>query len=774
MEHLMLDGRVPPIVIPYIARDDFNDGDFSTFPERKGWDISTWRWSTKDVGFDLNGRSIQEMSSFLQEWLFFGLLGAVLDIVIVKGDFLRSDVDGRRYLTTAALPNYLQDWKERFDKFGRPEQDMRTNTAFRYWTEAQNVNCMLTYLLIYGDDIDGSESLKETLFAQMLLTEALEGTTKKILWDHDEDPFPQEDTLLRERMIASGWCPFTVKYMQDKLPLQEQAFAFSLGSTRASQDHSACEDELATGCTLGRVDENFKPVHVNENCTCEMISPSTEKVVSVLEDGFIPLIMIVRAKDDPERLELLVKGVELLPLKEYDAYPYFAVSHVWSDGLGNPQGNALPHCQLLRLERITKSIGSDTRVRIIGTEHGTTAHQYDPVALWLDTLCIPVQPRYQALRDFSIQKMREIYSKARGVLVLDPNIQQIASTTRPVEVLSRTMTSDWMSRLWTFQEGMLARELLFPGLNCCFTLNSEEELLIKDDNNRSNLVERLLIGNLWWKYIDQTFDVTTKTNVTQDELEAGHFLLKAIVHRRTTRPGDETICIATFLGIDPTPLLAATVEERMPILMTLWKAIPPHVLFTRGTRLDVPGFRWAPRSFLSPFGLRDVDEVYFPLTYTPDAKDPEILHPMPRPSLHAQQLGLVCFFSALLVRAPYRGVEPIPEVFSIRTFDSLRSDTTWLVDARETGSDIFWDSIISPKSSLAILLSRPESVANTPGLLVEIINDVTNDNGEVLVKWRSLVIVHNVGEIVQTAMVEEGKAFLLEGEFVPFRWWVVD
>ncbi|TLD32551.1 hypothetical protein E2P81_ATG05527 [Venturia nashicola] len=696
MEHLMLDGRVAPIHIPYIGLDHLDEGDFLTFPDRKGWDVSSWRWSTEEVGFDLNGRTIQEMSSFLQAWLFFGLLRAVLDIPISQTDFTRRDEsDGRQLITTALLPKHLEDWKARYDLFGKEEQETIVQTTYEYVTEAQTVNNMLTYLLFYGKDIEDSDVLKQTLYANMLLTDALQGTQTRLLQDQDCNPPPQQDTFLREYMIASGWCISTVEYMQENLPLQEQAYAFSLGSIRALQDH-------------------------------------------------------IRAEDDSDCLQLLVEGIELVPRQAYEVYPYFAVSHVWSDGLGNPQGNSLPRCQLLRIESMAKSIGGNTRVHQVSKAYSTTAYKHGTVAFWFDTLCIPVQPRYQHLRDFSIQKMQEIYLAAGGVLVLDPDLWRLSSRAPKVEVMSRVMTSGWRSRLWTFQEGMLANELLIPGENSCFTLNSEEDLLLGPRNRTQSIMERLLVGTLWWKYCYLIWNIATKSDIVREPFSATRVLLKAVAHRRTTRPGDEAICIATFLGLDPTTLLGAAQEKRMPILMNLLKAIPAHILFTWGPRLESPGLRWAPRTFLSPFGLHDADKVSLPLKYVPNQQDPKIYIPVPTPYLQPQ--GLAVFFPALLVHTSNMAALALPEVFSVRTSRSDGERTTWLVEARDTSSGVSWSDVIPSSTSFAILLSKP--------LLG--------------VEWRGMVSVDNAEECFEDASMEKGKECSLSGEYVPFRWWVVD
>jgi hypothetical protein len=75
-------------------------------------------------------------------------------------------------------------------------------------------------------------------------------------------------------------------------------------------------------------------------------------------------------------------------------------------------------------------------------------------------------------------------------------------------------------------------------------------------------------------------------------------LLTVISDRSTSRAGDETICIATALSINPLPLLALPTEERMIQLLQLIPSIPMNIIFADCPRFDVPGFSCAPKSLL--------------------------------------------------------------------------------------------------------------------------------------------------------------------------------
>jgi hypothetical protein len=57
--------------------------------------------------------------------------------------------------------------------------------------------------------------------------------------------------------------------------------------------------------------------------------------------------------------------------------------------------------------------------------------------------------------------MRETYDRALAVLVLDTYLQaQISRGLSSLELIMRVACAPWQRRLWTFQEGALARRLL--------------------------------------------------------------------------------------------------------------------------------------------------------------------------------------------------------------------------------------------------------------------------------------------------------------------------
>lgn len=70
--------------------------------------------------------------------------------------------------------------------------------------------------------------------------------------------------------------------------------------------------------------------------------------------------------------------------------------------------------------------------------------------------------------------------------------------------------------------------------------------------------------------------------------------------RRTSRDEDETVAIAPLLGVDARILAnISTRDDRMCHFLNLLKKIPISILFMSGPRISRPGYRWAPRSFIT-------------------------------------------------------------------------------------------------------------------------------------------------------------------------------
>ncbi|KAG8667824.1 hypothetical protein FPOAC1_012663 [Fusarium poae] len=394
-------------------------------------------------------------------------------------------------------------------------------------------------------------------------------------------------------------------------------------------------------------DDTYKTKHATLDCCCEFVKADTSKLCEILQKGRIPLIESVDPDDDQAEIEL----IEAKP-----GTKYVAISHVWSDGLGNTSENAIPRCQLRRLSQYVRDIRSN---------HGCYVY------FWLDTICIPPDKtcgckcvsvescapcwgrQLEAAQNISLGLMRKTYEDADVVLVLDSWILETTCEGKShVETLLRIFTSSWTRRLWTYQEGFLAKVLHFQFLDR--TLNVDDAVV--ELQECSDVITRLTflspILSAYWELRHSTqshrllrgrfWNLTLPLPaLTSEELGIGEFTVRndegswiieafhkrygkevpdlkdqreqsdgeklarrlmtaasAVYHRSTSVITDEPLCLGALLDFDVAKLAATEAEYRTEKFWQMFQVIPKQLLFLSGPKIDVPNYRWAPLSLL--------------------------------------------------------------------------------------------------------------------------------------------------------------------------------
>lgn len=196
--------------------------------------------------------------------------------------------------------------------------------------------------------------------------------------------------------------------------------------------------------------------------------------------------------------------------------------------------------------------------------------------------------------------MAEIYRRADRVLVLDSFILTLPRSADIVEKYVRIHLSPWHHRLWTLQEGQLARRLFFQlkdGAESFYDMNHAElqSFNHQDPSNLCSPVRLLCARELeaFYRYFEA--DATVRSDITARMQSCAKYLRS----RQTSRFKDEPVCVATILGLDPGPLLAHEDPiERMASFYDTIGRFDPRIIFHRHPRLLREGYRWAPHSFL--------------------------------------------------------------------------------------------------------------------------------------------------------------------------------
>ena len=245
---------------------------------------------------------------------------------------------------------------------------------------------------------------------------------------------------------------------------------------------------------------------------------------------------------------------------------YIAISHVWADGLGGATELGLNQCQAERLSRlcnlVTKTSGN--------------------AQFWIDSLCIPRVDRDVYIK--ALVGLRDVYINASSVLVVDKTIEDCTSSHSVENLYAHIYLSAWMQRMWTYEEAVLAKQLVF---------------VLKDGFHTYKVDTwpsmRRTICTVWQSLATQLY----RLRADRDRLNIGH-IFQAFRYRLTNAPQEEFLSVSGMLGLDTQSLLRVKGEERSKEFWLMLKQVPFNVPFLYCPKLSEPGFRWAPKTMMCP------------------------------------------------------------------------------------------------------------------------------------------------------------------------------
>ncbi|MCJ1247315.1 hypothetical protein MMC30_004529 [Trapelia coarctata] len=203
--------------------------------------------------------------------------------------------------------------------------------------------------------------------------------------------------------------------------------------------------------------------------------------------------------------------------------------------------------------------------------------------LWIDTLSVPTGLEYKRK---AILGLRNVYRQATKVLVIDRHLLRVGP--HWLERRAQLICSEWMKRLWTLQEGRLASDLYIQFRDEAVSVTG---LLSLTPTLHTEFDSEILSGLHWFlgHKLESFFEKVDNIRVLFSDL------MEDLSTRDVTVPADEAICLATLLDI---PIENFHPFPTMMDVYASLSSLPQGLLFCPAPRLEIPRFRWAPESLL--------------------------------------------------------------------------------------------------------------------------------------------------------------------------------
>lgn len=636
MDHLILPRNPigPLIDVPALSLIYYDGGDYATYPEREGWGprpVAQWQAVFQ--------HPTPEFKAFLQRWLYYGFAWVMFakinipDMTAVnpksqsKHPFIRTRSLEAWMRNIISQRKYTLQMAKAFQVCGDIQfflretwENKRTSTSALARSES-----LLVFIKV--------ERPKNPLDPNILVSISLLWELALSSTEYDEETNRHEASLvkipvlpeyvLRSLLAKAGWCPSETCMLLEGLTTSGIIFMLNLERPRPRESHeTSLEQEdsqrppsnqcTQISCRHRNLSlDDYKTRHADGCLGCQDLVADISTLADVLLSGNIPLISMGRSNDEREQLSIEPWSTST---------PYIAISHVWSDGLGNLQRNALPTCQFNRICDLARSLPLKNSKSCL---------------IWIDTLCVPPDSaNCDQAQMAALGKMRQTYENATGVLVLDSWLTSCDSSgLSQGEILMRIFHTTWNRRLWTYQEGAIAKLLFFQFQDSVVEIDTFYKEFLQDREIIFDLTLKKALSRKYW-------GIRNWKKRRAGTGEALRHIIAAVGLRATSVAEDEALCLATLLDFDVQELLQHSKESKMEALWSMVREVPSDILLLNGETLSKKGLRWAPKSLLISSSNFNHEGRYSPLSVANS--------PMPTPLALVTRRGLLFGQSGIL------------------------------------------------------------------------------------------------------------------------------
>ncbi|TEY25428.1 hypothetical protein BOTCAL_1298g00010 [Botryotinia calthae] len=576
-----------PLTVPYLAGPKYDGQGFEGFPQRQGYNIS------QILRGDYANVSMTELEAFLQSWLFFALMNQILDCPIIEADFIKEDASGQLVLNTSVYISLRDVRREKEESWLFLKKQAWYNASYDAVKKATECLTKLASNAHHGIATMPLRPEIEVCLSIMVSTLTFEVAhmfssgipTRPCVHNRGLETC----AMLMDKMRTDGWCKSQVEMLACGMDAAAMYYIGTLGPPKNPKNHSRCSNEK---CEADQILEGqYVTKHRSDDCQCEHLGLDIAQVTTILSSGGVPYIELGvdrrQGSSNFDGGQTVTIKIKAMLFREGDHY--IALSHIWSDGLGNPGTNTLPQCQLLWLYDLLLALPLTL----------TPGRKDGAVYFWMDTLCVPLQP-YTARRQ-AIHCMRRVYSEARAVLVLESELLLSTANCTNEERLMRITCSTWLRRLWTYQEGFLAQSLMFQFAERAITMEELWYPLFK-----GSVYDRFSNGiAVQGARFYQTLSWNKRYNAPCQFLS----LLDALQWRMTNKSQDESICIASLFKLDTNQIMGLSDDQKFKKLLQLQGTFVKDIIFLSGPRMSEEGYGWAPPSLMRRRGPEVLDLV---------------------------------------------------------------------------------------------------------------------------------------------------------------------
>ena len=468
----------PPLELTCLTTRNYDHGDFESYPTRVGFHDRPWREWNKTFE-----EQADELAKLFETWLLWGCLESLIGAHIQVSDYVHVEngahvvrlgslmeslsIDTNIDSNQTEVMRVLKFMETLAQAFKVHDMLLPANVIFeglgRSKLRIPTDNNLAIPLAQYLEDTEGVTDLrsKELVLWLVAFTEVMMNKITIIVqkgmqrYEHITDQSGLR--ALRDAFTEERWCPSDIRFMLGKLscaccylmshvsrphPQRSHLSAHtadlpSNGDSKSTRE-SFCTHEVCAHTQIRQ--DAYRTAHAsNCNGSCGYLSVPIDSITTALDCDSVAVVELYEDVCGDEHLTVL-------PAKKIEG-GYLAISHVWADGLGNLEATSLPQCQVMQLSQYTR-------------QQSNCLHAVPPIRhFWVDTLCVPPdQVDRKDIQDRAIAKMQSTYEDATVVLVLDSWLRsQPISALDDVEICARILCSPWVRRLWTLQEGFLAK-----------------------------------------------------------------------------------------------------------------------------------------------------------------------------------------------------------------------------------------------------------------------------------------------------------------------------